>query len=309
MDKIWEKIKEYDVITIFGHVIPDGECYGSQMGLKNAILDNFEGKKVYALGSGWPKFFSLMGEMDIVDDETIASSLAICLDCANEERIEDQRFKKAKEIIKIDHHIEQGEFKAWITHVDNDKIATCEIITELIVKSSLKLTKAASLPLFLGLVTDSGRFLYQPIDPFAYIAASKLVETGIDVSNIYDVLYEVDEKSLRFKGYIFSSYKKTEHGVIYLPIPKEVIHEYGIDYNAAASMVNSVANIKGSPIWVFFSESDEGTVRVEFRSKGVEVQPIAAKYGGGGHPYAAGCKLDNLEDHKYIVNDLDKLLK
>ena len=73
--------------------------------------------------------------------------------------------------------------------------------------------------------------MYQPIDPFAYIAASKLVETGIDVSNIYDVLYEVDEKSLRFKGYIFSSYKKTEHGVIYLPIPKEVIHEYGIDYN------------------------------------------------------------------------------
>ena len=60
MDKIWEKIKEYDVITIFGHVIPDGDCYGSQMGLKNAILDNFEGKKVYALGSGWPKFFSLM---------------------------------------------------------------------------------------------------------------------------------------------------------------------------------------------------------------------------------------------------------
>ena len=48
---------------------------------------------------------------------------------------------------------------------------------------------------------------------------------------------------------------------------------------------------------------------MEFRSKGVEVQPIAAKYGGGGHPYAAGCKLDNLEDHKYIVNDLDKLLK
>ena len=94
MDKIWEKIKEYDVITIFGHVIPDGDCYGSQMGLKNAILDNFEGKKVYALGSGWPKFFSLMGEMDIVDDETIASSLAICLDCANEERIEDQRFPR-----------------------------------------------------------------------------------------------------------------------------------------------------------------------------------------------------------------------
>ena len=46
MDKIWEKIKEYDVITIFGHVIPDGDCYGSQMGLKNAILDNFEVKKV-----------------------------------------------------------------------------------------------------------------------------------------------------------------------------------------------------------------------------------------------------------------------
>ena len=63
-----------------------------------------------------------------------------------------------------------------------------------------------------------------------------------------------------------------------------------------------------SPIWVFFSESESGLVRVEFRSKGVPVQPTAVKFGGGGHVQAAGCRLDTLEDYKYVIDDLDKVL-
>ena len=102
--KIWVKIKENDVITIFGHVIPDGDCYGSELGLKNAILENYPNKKVYALGSGLPKFFPLVGDMDKVEDEVIKSSLAIIVDTANLSRIEDQRYSLAKDIIKIDHH-------------------------------------------------------------------------------------------------------------------------------------------------------------------------------------------------------------
>ena len=122
------------------------------------------------------------------------------------------------------------------------------------------------------------------------------------------MLYEVDEKILRFRGYIYSNYKKTKNGVIYLTIPKEVIKMYELDYNTCASLVNSVSGIKESPIWVFFSESENGLVRVEFRSKGVPVQPTAVKFGGGGHLQAAGCRLDTLEDYKYVVEELDKVL-
>ena len=305
--KIWDKIKDADIITIFGHVIPDGDCYGSELGLKNAILDNFPDKKVYALGSGLPKFFPLCGEMDIIDDEVIKSSLAIIVDTANLSRIEDQRYALAKDMVKIDHHLLQDHFGEPEV-ILNDKISCTQIIGDMLISLNLPFSKKTALPLFLGLVTDSGRFLYQPISENAYRVAGALSSTGIDVQSLYDLLYEVDEKVLRFRGYIFSNYKKTKNGVIYLTIPKEVVNKYELDYNTCASLVNSVSGIKGSPIWVFFSEADNGLVRVEFRSKGVPVQPTAVKFGGGGHVQAAGCRLDPLEDYKYVIEELDKVL-
>lgn len=304
---IWEKISQYDTVTIFGHVIPDGDCYGSQLGLKNAIKENFPNKKVYALGSGIPKFFSLIGEMDKVDDEIIKSSLAIVVDTANLNRIEDQRYSLAREVIKIDHHLLQDHFGEPEV-ILNDKISCTQIIGDMLISLNIPFGKETALPLFLGLVTDSGRFLYQPISENAYRVAGALSSTGCDIQSLYDLLYEVDEKILRFRGYIYSNYKKTKNGVIYLTIPKEVIKMYELDYNTCASLVNSVSGIKGSPIWVFFSESENGLVRVEFRSKGVPVQPTAVKFGGGGHLQAAGCRLDTLEDYKYVVEELDKVL-
>ena len=129
--KIWDKIKGADVITIFGHVIPDGDCYGSELGLKNAILDSFPNKKVYALGSGLPKFFSLCGEMDDVDDEVIKSSLAIIVDTANLSRIEDQRYALAKDMVKIDHHLLQDHFGEPEV-ILNDKISCTQIIGDML---------------------------------------------------------------------------------------------------------------------------------------------------------------------------------
>lgn len=306
--EIWQKIIEADVITLFGHVVPDGDCYGSLLGLRNLIKASFPNKQVYALGSGLPKYFDFVGKMDEVDDDVIHSSLAIVLDCANLARVEDQRIRDAQKIIKIDHHQLQEHF-GEIELIDNDMISTTEIITELAVSLGLPLSKEAALPLFLGMITDSGRFLYQPIRHETYSLAGELVKTGINIKTLYDMMYEVDEKILRFKGYIFSNYKKTRNGVVYLTIPKDVVHDHNLDYNTCASLVNSLSGIPGSPIWVFFSESDSGEVRVEFRSKGIPVQPTATKFGGGGHLQAAGCKLDTLEDYILVVNELDKVLK
>ena len=305
---IWKKIKEYDVITIYGHVNPDGDCYGSQLGMRNAILAEFPEKKVYALGSGFPRLVDLVGKMDEVDDEVIKSSLALVLDVANQDRVEDQRFRTAKEIIKIDHHIPQEHFGV-IELVETERISCTEILTKLLVENGVKLTREAALPLFLGLVTDSGRFLYQPINQDTFNMAGELASTGINCGELYDKLYESDEKMLRVKGYIYSNYIKTEEGLIYLCFPKEALHKLGIDYNTGASQVNSLSNIKGYPVWVFFSESDTGEVRVEYRSKDLDVQKIASQFGGGGHLHASGCRLSSLDEHKYVVEAINKALK
>lgn len=305
---VWNKIKNYRSIVIFGHVNPDGDCYGSEIGLKQAIKDNFPEKDVYALGSGYPRLFDLLGELDVVEEEVIKNSLAIVVDTSNQDRVEDQRFKLALDVIKIDHHIAQEHFgnpELLETH----RISCTELITKMLKENEAIISKEAALGLFLGMVTDSGRFLYQPIGQETYELAGLLAGTGIELQKLYDVLYEVDEKLLRFKGYIYSNYKKTKENVAYLVIPKEDLKEYGIDYNLAASQVNAIANIKDVPAWIFFSESESGLVRVEFRSKDVNVQQVATKFGGGGHLHASGCRLDALEDYKYVLEALDKACK
>ncbi len=303
--EIWNRIKSYDSIVIFGHINPDGDCYGSQIGLKNAILDNFQDKKVFIVGTGYPKLFSLMGSLDQVDDDTIKNSLAIVVDTSNQDRVEDQRFKLALDVIKIDHHIAQEHF-GNPELVDTNKISCTELITNILLENGAIITKEAALGLFLGLVTDSGRFLFQPIKSSTYLIASKLVDTGIDCQTLYDVLYEVEEKMLRFKGYVYSNYKKTKENVVFLVLSKETLKKLDVDYNLAASQVNSIANIKGSPAWVFFSESPTGMVRVELRSKDINVQEVASTFNGGGHLHASGCRLDALEDYKYVLEVLDK---
>ena len=305
---IWNKIKEYDSIVIFGHINPDGDCYGSELGLKRAILDTFPNKKVYAVGTGYPRLFSLVGELDNVDDDIIKSSLSIIVDTSNQERIEDQRYKLGLDVIKIDHHLTQEHFGS-IELLETNRISCTEIITRLLLENKVVISKEAALPLFLGLVTDSGRFLYQPIRKETYVIAGELIDTGIDCNSLYDALYEVDEKLLKLKGYIFSNYCKTKENIAYLVLPKEDLKRLNIDYNLAASQVNSIANIKGCPAWVFFSESESGLVRVELRSKDIDVQEIACKFGGGGHLHASGCRLDALEDYKYVLNALDKKVK
>lgn len=305
---VWNKIKEFDSIVIYGHVNPDGDCYGSQLGLKRAILDNFENKKVYAVGSGYPRLSSLIGTMDEVDDETIKNSLSIVVDTSNQDRVEDQRYKLGLDVIKIDHHLPQEHF-GNPELLETSRCSCTELICVMLLANEAKITKEAALPLFLGLVTDSGRFLYQPISKQTYEIAGVLSDTGIDCNVLYDALYEVDEKILRLKGYIYVNYKKTKENIAYLVCPKEDLRKLGCDFNLAASQVNAIANIKGCPAWVFFSESESGLVRVEFRSKDINVQTIAAKFGGGGHVHASGCRLDALEDYKYVLDSLDKLAR
>ena len=89
--KIRKLIEEAEAITIWGHGLPDGDCYGCQMGLKNLIKGNFPNKRVYAIGSGLPAFFPMMGAMDDPTDEEIKASLGILVDVSCLRRVEDQR--------------------------------------------------------------------------------------------------------------------------------------------------------------------------------------------------------------------------
>ncbi len=308
--ELHEIILRNDSIVIFGHDFPDGDCYGSQIGLREMLRLNYPNKKVYAVGSGLRRFTKYISEMDVVDDETIKKSLAILLDGNDLSRMEDQRVYTAKEWIKIDHHIENGRFTEGKFVLDTHSNSTCELIVKYAREMSFKVNKTICNALFLGMVTDSGRFQFIEDFPLAFDEAKWLCENGADPKKLDRILNTTSEEALRFKGYVYTHYQKTENGVIYLILRKETLHDLHVSPSKAGAMVNLLNNVKGFPIWTYFCENDDDTCHLEFRSNGPAVQPIAARHGGGGHLHAAGVTLQRMDEEtiNMILKELDEAI-
>ena len=108
--EILEKIKQYNRIIIHRHIRPDGDCIGSQSGLKLAIKLNYPEKEVYAVGDIIPEYCTPYGILDNVEDDMYTDALVIVVDTATDSRICDQRYKTGAYIIKIDHHDDSSEY-------------------------------------------------------------------------------------------------------------------------------------------------------------------------------------------------------
>ena len=128
---ILEKIEKYNSIVIFGHTNPDGDCYGSQIGLRDVLRLNYPEKKVYAVGTGIHRFVKLIAPMDIVSDDVIKQSLAILVDGNDLSRMEDERVYTAKAWIKIDHHMENFKFTEGPFVLDVNANSASELVKNL----------------------------------------------------------------------------------------------------------------------------------------------------------------------------------
>ena len=303
-EKLKKAIEDYNSIVIFGHPNPDGDCYGSQLGLRDTIRLNYPNKKVYAVGTGLRRFRNTLGRMDVIEDSVIAGSLAILVDGNDLNRMEDQRVWSAKAWIKIDHHVENGKFTQGEFVVDEQANSTCELITMMIWECGWKINPKIADLLYLGIVTDSGRFQYIERFPEAFEEARWLCEQGANPKALNNALNITPETALKFRGYVYSHYQKTDDGVIYLTLDKNTIAKFGLTAARAGNMVNLLSYVQGYPIWVFFTETEESFMHVEFRSNGPAVQPIATSLGGGGHKMAAGLTLP-----QYDKKSIDEIIE
>ena len=309
-EELLKLVEKHDSVVIFGHPFPDGDCYGSQIGLREVLRLNFPNKKVYAVGTGLHRYFDLISPMDVVDDKVIKESLAVLVDGNDISRMEDRRVATAKAFMKIDHHMENGRFTEGPFVLNEDANSTCELVLQFIRECGWKVNPTICNALFLGILTDSGRFQFVEDFSLCFKEASWLCENGADPKAINAILNLTNEAALRFKGYVYTHYKKSKHGVIYLTFTKEVLHKLHVSASKAGTMVNLINNVKGYPIWAFFCENEDGTSHSEFRSSGPGVQPVAAKYGGGGHLHAAGVTLPDLskETINMLIKDLDQVI-
>ena len=302
-------IEKYDSIVIFGHRNPDGDCYGSAVALKRSLGLKYPNKNIYITGTGISKFYDVLMPMDEVDDETISKSLALLVDANDLERMEDQRIYNCVAFAKIDHHVDIGTFTEGPSVVDDKANSTCDMITDMFIEYDLPIDEIVASALYLGILTDSGRFQFVLDYPQTFDRVSYLCKHGANPKKLNRVLVMESEKSLTAKTFVYSNYKKTKHGVIYIVYTYEDVKKLNITTNHASNLINLIGNIDGYPVWASFAEYEDGKVRVEFRSNGPLVQPYAVTLGGGGHQYASGCTLPtfDIKQIESIIKDLDKL--
>ncbi len=302
-------IQASDSIVIFTHRNPDGDSYCSSMAMKNLILLNYPGKHVYVTGSGHPKFEVIYGKSDEVDDDTIAVSLGIILDCRDEERIEDPRWVMCDSTVLLDHHLGANDFPSECV-VDANASSTCEMVTDFIKESDLVMSEKIANILFLGLCTDSGIFQFANDYVRLFNTGEYLVEMGAIPTFAYAVVNASEVRDLNFKAYLYTHYETSPNGVIYEVLDRETLSKYGYATNEASAFIPYLGNIRHYPVWIFFLENEDGTLRCEFRSQALEVEPIAASLGGGGHAHAAGLTLPlyDRESIDSIVATYDNLV-
>ena len=305
--KILKLIRDFETIIIHRHKNPDMDAYGSQLGLKNIIELNFPSKKVYVVGD--ENNFAFLGAMDEIDDSIYSNALVIVVDVAVAALVSDDRYKLAKHVLVIDHHLNSSDI-ADTEFINSDCIACAQIIADIALTEDLKLNKAAATALFGGLATDSGRFLYPNTTAKSFEIAAFLAKKGADMQYIYDNLYTESLNFKKLKGYFINNFKTTKNKVAYMKNDTSVKDEFGVTtFIVSRAMVNQMSGIEGIEIWANFTMDEDGKVQSELRSKKIPIVEVAKKYGGGGHLLACGCTLSSFEDANLVLADLDQLLK
>ncbi len=303
-EKILEEIKNAHRIIIHRHKNPDGDALGCQIGLKYILSENFPDKEIYAVGDPAGRYAFMQGSvMDEVDDSLYADALAIVLDTSASALISDDRYKTAKRSARIDHHIFCEEI-ADVEVTNTTYESCCGLITEFAVESGLALSPNSAKALYTGMITDSGRFRYDSTSHNTFRLASELMKQKFDTNDIFSNLYADDFEFIRLRAKFILKISLTEYGVAYIYTTKEEAAEYGFDtFTLSRSMVNTMGDIRGINIWVNFTETDGG-VLTEIRSNKHNINPVAVKYGGGGHAKASGATVKDRDEAMALLDDL-----
>lgn len=305
--EIIKAIKKYETIIIHRHVRPDPDAYGSQGGLAEIIKASFPGKKVYTVGKEEPSL-NYLHRLDTIPNETYEGALVIVTDTANMERIDDGRYKLGDMLIKIDHHPNDEPY-GDLVWVDTNASSCSEMIYELYLhgkKAGLKMSDEAARLLYAGIVGDTGRFLYPNTTNKTFTYAGELIEYDFSRTELLDQMNELPLNIVKLNGYIFENFKMSENGAASVVLDKKLLEKYNAEPSQASQLVSTLGSVAGIKAWVFFVE-EEGEIRLRFRSKGLAINELAKKYGGGGHPLAAGATIYSWDEMDRVLEDIERL--
>jgi phosphoesterase RecJ-like protein len=278
---------------LLGHVHPDADVLGTLLALGGALEDarwstRYGGPHPVPDGlsflPGAERYVTLTGVDEPVD-------LAVLTDCPNPDRteglIEGVR-RAARTIVNIDHHPDNRRY-GDVNWVEPTAAATGEMIHDLLVALGLPLTPAIATNLFTAIHGDTGSFRYSNVTPRTFRIAAELVSAGASPAVVSNQLYERRRpEALHDLARVLSRVELSADGrVAWLALPAGLVPESFVE---AEELVNYPRSIGTAKVAALLREQASGPVKVSLRAKGeVDVNRIAARFGGGGHPNAAGC--------------------
>lgn len=300
--KVVNAIRRHKRFLVSGHVDPEADTIGSQLAL--ASLLKRLGKEVIVVDQDPPPdscaFLPRLKELTLLKDVKKGSpkkfDCAIIVDCPTLDRI-----GKVKDlitdgitIINIDHHISNVRF-GDVNWVDLNAAADGEMIFDIFKKFRMKLTKDEAVIIYSSILIDTGSFRYSNTTARTHIIAAELMKYGVDTNSVFEHLFELKSyPATRLLGLALLTLKRSRDGkVIWLWLTNKILKQAVAKYDDAENFINYARAVKGCKVALFFKEAEEkGIIKVSFRGKkGIDVNKIAAKFGGGGHARAAGCTI------------------
>ncbi len=291
--RIAEVISGAKTIGITGHIRPDGDCVGSTLGLYNYIKDNVPGVEVDVYLEEPGEEFSYISGIDSVKHVPTAGKVYdvfFVLDCSSLDRIEPfvEHFNSASKTVCIDHHISNTGF-ADESLVIPSASSACEVLYQTL--DETKVSKAVAECIYTGIIHDTGVFKYSATSALTMTIAGKMMEKGIDYSDIIDnSFYKKTYIQNQILGRaLLESVLFYEGKCIFSVVTSEVMDFYGVTGKELGGIVEQLRLTDGVEVAIFLYQVNESEYKVSLRSKKViDVSEIAVAFGGGGHVRAAG---------------------
>jgi phosphoesterase RecJ-like protein len=298
LQAVVDAIRGHDRFLLTTHENPDGDALGSLLATKVA-LDQLGKDAVMVLYGDAPLpgeyTFMPLAELQRRWPEDVSERVLLALDCANESRIADPEvLGRVPLTIDLDHHHDNSRF-GDLNLIVPDASSTGEVLRDLFRELDVELTPDIAEPLYIALVTDTGRFQYTNTTPKALRLAAELVEAGADVHRVFQGVYEsVQFAKLKLLARALERAQVFEGGRIVVSyLLRTDFHEVGAAEAYSEGIIDYLRAVEGADMAVLIREpprEGEPTRRVSLRASvdELDVSAIARKSSGGGHRQAAG---------------------
>lgn len=311
LDSIVEEIKKAESIVVLTHETPDGDAIGSSLAMYNALKQI--GKNVDVIIPECPRNFNfLTGYNEIKKEGKITNyDLAITVDCATIERLNGWQdyFDRANVTINIDHHTKNGMFADY-NYVNPASPACAQILIIVLEALNIKINKEIGECLLTGIITDTGGFKYQGVSSETFQFVAWLMQSGVNVSNVYKKALQIKTKSsFELEKIAMNRLEFLEDGKIaFTYITKQDEISVNAETGDHEGIVEKGRDVEGVEVSVFLRQIEDKTYKISLRAnEHVNVSDVAMVFGGGGHVKAAGCKINGTPEQ--IKTTLVKVIK